>query len=276
MATPAPSSSWSRRCAMVHGTSPVAQSPADASRSVAATRPKIFDAVFRVTRARIARFAARDYDPSLMPRGVVFDLDGTLVDSLRDIAIAMDRALEDLALPRRTLAEYERFIGDGARMLVRRAIGDAPCEEEALERFRARYSEHLVVHTRAYPGVDALLAELARRGVPTAVLSNKPHAWTEEIVRTLFPEHPFARVLGHRPDAPHKPDPTSALELAQALLLPSERILFVGDTAVDVETARRAGMISVAVLWGMRTREELAGAAFRISEPSELLTLLND
>jgi phosphoglycolate phosphatase len=211
-----------------------------------------------------------------MPRGVVFDLDGTLVDSLRDIAVAMDRALEDLGLPRRTLAEYERFIGDGARMLVRRAIGEAPYEDEALERFRARYSEHLVVHTRAYPGVEPLLAELARREVPTAVLSNKPHAWTEEIVRTIFPAHPFARVLGHRSDAPHKPDPASALEIARALELPCERIFFVGDTAVDIDTARRAGMIAVAVLWGMRTREELAGAAHCITEPSELLALLND
>jgi phosphoglycolate phosphatase len=207
-------------------------------------------------------------------RGIVFDLDGTLVDSLRDIAAAMELALADLGLPGRTLEEYERFIGDGARMLVRRAIGQAPCEDEALERFRARYGAALVVHTRAYPGIDPLLAALSRRGVPMCVLSNKPHAWTEEIVRRLFPEQRFVRVLGHRPELPHKPDPASALELARTMGLAPENVLFVGDTAVDVETARRAGMVSVAVLWGMRSAAELAGAAHRIAEPGELLALL--
>jgi phosphoglycolate phosphatase len=203
-----------------------------------------------------------------MRNGVLFDLDGTLADSLRDIAAAMDHALGELGLPTHSLEAYEHFIGDGARMLVRRAIGAAiDHEERALELFRARYGEHLVVHTRPYPGIEALLDEL--RDVPTAVLSNKPHEWTVAIVRALFPQHPFTIVLGHRAPALHKPDPSTALEIARALDRSPDRVLFVGDTAIDVETARRAGMIAIGASWGMRPEE--LGGAIRIDAPRELL-----
>jgi len=113
--------------------------------------------------------------------------------------------------------------------------------------------------------------------MPTAVLSNKPHAATVELVRALFPRHPFTAVLGTRDDRTKKPDPSGALEIASAMGLPPGEILFVGDTPVDVETARRAGMISVGALWGMRTREELeaAGAQHLIARPHELLELLS-
>lgn len=212
-----------------------------------------------------------------MNKRAIFDLDGTLVDSLRDIADAMDHVLDELGLPRRSHAEYERFVGDGARMLVRRALPDrADLEDTALASFRARYFARLIVHTRPYDGVEALLGALADRAIPTAVLSNKPHAATQAIVRQLFPAHPFVEVLGHRDDHPRKPDPASAFELARALGLSPSSILFVGDTPVDVETARAAGMIPVGVLWGMRARAELegAGAAHLIAEPMELLELL--
>lgn len=206
-----------------------------------------------------------------MKRGVVFDLDGTLVDSLRDIAGAMDRALVELGLPARSLEEYRRFIGDGARALARRAVGvREEHEERALERFRACYGARLVEHTRPYPGIEELLAALAGREIPAAVLSNKPHEWTVSIVGTLFPDHPFAAVLGHRAPIPHKPDPASALELARVLERDPSDVLFVGDTAVDVETAKRAKMIAVGALWGMRP-EELGDAAIRIATPRELL-----
>ncbi len=206
-------------------------------------------------------------------RAVIFDLDGTLVDSLRDIADAMDHVLDELELPRRTRDEYERFVGEGARLLVRRSLGDrADLEDEALAAFRARYATRMLVHTKPYPGVEAMLASLGQRGVPTAVLSNKPHDATRKIVAALFPAHRFVDVLGHREDAPRKPDPTSAFELARAMGVAPSEVCFVGDTATDVETALGAGMIPIAVLWGMRTREELerAGATRFVAHPSEL------
>lgn len=209
---------------------------------------------------------------------MIFDLDGTLIDSLDDIADAMDHVLDGLGLPRRTRDEYERFIGEGARLLVRRSVGGrADLEDEAFAAFRARYSSRLLVSTRPYPGVEELLASLAARGAPTAVLSNKPHDATVKIVRALFPDHPFVLVLGHREDTPRKPDPTSAFEIARAMGLAPRDVLFVGDTAVDVATARAAGMVPIGVLWGMRSREELeaAGATHLIAEPGELARLLD-
>ena len=211
-------------------------------------------------------------------RGVIFDLDGTLADSLKDIAAALNHVLGELALPRFADAEIERMVGDGARMLVRRALGPrVELEERALAAFQARYLEALSVHTRAYDGIDSLLDALEARGVPTGVLSNKPHAATVELVRGLFPRHPFTRVLGTREERTKKPDPSGALEIASAMGLSAGEIFFVGDTPVDVETAARAGMISVGALWGMRSREELeaAGAQHLIAVPDELLPLLS-
>jgi phosphoglycolate phosphatase len=210
-------------------------------------------------------------------RGVIFDLDGTLVDSLRDIADAMDHVLEQLELPKPSFVEYERFIGDGARLLVRRALGGrADLEEAALAAFRERYSARLTVHTRPFPGIAPLLGELSRRNVPSAVLSNKPHPATVKMVRELFPTHSFVAVLGHRANTPTKPDPSSALELARSLSIAPSNVLFVGDTAVDVQTARAAGMVPIGVAWGMRTVEELrdAGAAHVLDSPNDLVSLL--
>ncbi len=210
-------------------------------------------------------------------RGVIFDLDGTLVDSLRDIADAMDHVLGELGLPRHTEEDYARFVGEGARILVRRTLGDRlDLEDEVLAAFRARYFSRLIVHTRPYPGVEALLEALAHHRVPTAVLSNKPHAMTVQIVRALFAKHPFVRVIGDRPSHARKPSPESAFEIARAMQLPTSEVLFVGDTAIDIGTARAAGMIAVGVEWGMRPRAELegAGASHVIAEPSELLDLV--
>ncbi|HEY8431465.1 MAG TPA: HAD family hydrolase [Sandaracinaceae bacterium] len=210
-------------------------------------------------------------------RGVIFDLDGTLVDSLRDIADAMDQVLDELGLPRRTLAEYERFVGEGARVLVRRSLGQkVELEDEALAAFRDRYRSRMLVHTRPYPGIEPLLEALASRGAPAAVLSNKPHDATVAIVDALLSRHPFVAVLGHREGSPRKPDPSGALELARAMSRAPSEVLFLGDTPIDVATARAAGMIAVGALWGMRSREELeaAGAARVIERPEELLELV--
>lgn len=213
-------------------------------------------------------------------RGVIFDLDGTLVDSLDDITAALGVAFTALGLAALERERVERCVGDGARMLVRRALGaraeeaDRALEDDALERFRAAYDERLVVHTRAFDGAEALLSTLAARGTPTAVLSNKPHPMTRRVVEALFADHPFVEVLGQRPEVRRKPDPAAALELAARLEVPPAELLFVGDTRVDVRTAQAAGMVSVGVTWGMRPPAELAEADHRIDHPSALLRLL--
>ena len=212
---------------------------------------------------------------------VVFDLDGTLADTLRDIAEAMNRALAARGMPQHPPAHYRALIGGGARELVSKVIPrDAASQAQAdavLAAFRREYLPRPVVHTRAYPGIDELLAELARRGLPLAVLSNKLDAPTREIVRALFPDVPFAAVYGERPPLPRKPDPATALALARELGVAPERCAFVGDSQVDVSTALAAGMLPVAVTWGFRDRPELeaSGAKLLIAEPRELLGLLD-
>jgi phosphoglycolate phosphatase len=196
---------------------------------------------------------------------VIFDLDGTLADSLRDIAEHMNDTLAEHGLARIPVADYAPFVGNGVRELVRRA---APAEDaDALvEAFRARYRAAPVVHTRPYPGIVELLDSLDAR---LAVLSNKPHALTEAVVNELFPGR-FAAVLGEREGTPRKPDPAGALALARALEVPPEACALVGDSDVDVETALRAGMRAIAVSWGLRPRAALAAAHAIIDAPAQL------
>jgi len=147
---------------------------------------------------------------------------------------------------------------------------------ELLAAYRAFYLEHLIVDTQPYPGIRELLAELQVRALPLAVLSNKPHELTVRIVERLFGEVPWRGVLGQRAGRPRKPDATCALELAAALGCPPAEIGFVGDTRIDMQTARAAGMIAVGVRWGFRDAPELVdhGAHHLIARPQELLTLL--
>lgn len=208
----------------------------------------------------------------------IFDLDGTLVDSLRDIGRATNRALADLGLPEHPLDAYARFVGSGARVLCERALpADAQGRvDEALARFLVHYEAGLLHETCAYPGIDRLLADLAAADVTLAVLSNKPHDLTVRVVDQLFADVPFRRVLGHRPERfPKKPDPASTLDLCAELALDREATVFVGDTGVDMQTARAAGLRPVGVAWGFRDRDELSreGAEVILAAPAELWAL---
>jgi phosphoglycolate phosphatase len=211
-------------------------------------------------------------------RAVIFDLDGTLVDSVADLAAAMNHVLDRHGLPTHDVPTIRSFVGHGARSLVERALaGDASLDlEEAYAAFRARYREHLVVHTRVYEGVPEVLERLRSEGVPTAVLSNKPHAPTVEVVRRLLGTHPFVAVLGQRDGVPRKPAPDAALELAERFGVPPSDVVFVGDSDVDVETARAAGMRSVGCAYGLRDRAELeaAGADAVVDRAIELIDVL--
>ncbi len=213
-------------------------------------------------------------------RAVFFDLDGTLLDTLRDLADAMNEVLAERGFAPHPIAPYRHFVGEGVRVLAERALPEEARGPEAvagaaramLEAYGRRWRRH----THPYPGVDAMLDGLAARGVPCAILSNKPDDFTRLTVDARLGRWSFAAVQGAKPGVPLKPDPTAALAMAAALGVPPEACLFVGDTPVDVATARAAGMVPVAVSWGFRDREELlrAGAVRLLETPADLLSLL--
>ncbi|QAT88596.1 phosphoglycolate phosphatase [Corallococcus coralloides] len=214
----------------------------------------------------------------MLLRAVLFDLDGTLVDSLGDIATAMNHALQQHGLPPHPEAAYLRFVGEGVAKLAERATGGAApaLQGQVLATYHAYYDAHLFDRTYAYPGVEAALAELAADGVRLGVLSNKSDDFVKRLAARLLPGVSFTAVYGERPGIPRKPDPTAALALAAELGVAPEACGFVGDTSVDMDTAKAAGMYGVGVTWGFRTAEELHahGARAVVSSAGELLAAL--
>ncbi|UJR86733.1 HAD family hydrolase [Sandaracinus amylolyticus] len=211
---------------------------------------------------------------------VIFDLDGTLIDSLADIAASLNHALAESGLPTHTIDEVRGLVGYGASELVRGALPpehrDA-LSTDVLARYRARYRSHLIVETRPYDGIVEVLEALEARGIAKAVLTNKPHSASVEIVERLFPRFRFDVVLGQKDGIPHKPDPAGALEIASTLGLSPASMMIVGDGDTDMRTARSAGMLAVGCLWGFRDRAELegAGAQHLIAHPRELLPIID-
>ncbi len=193
-------------------------------------------------------------------QAVIFDLDGTLVDSLDDIAAALGGALGDAGLAQPPIELVRGWIGDGAHSLVRRAVDGRADVDAVLASFRERYRAQPIVRTRLYDGMAAALDVLAAPGRSFAVLSNKPHDLTRTIADRLLGAWPFAAVFGQRPGLPLKPDPTVALIAAGELGVPPARCAFVGDSGIDVETGAAAGMRTIAVSWGFRDRAELEAA----------------
>jgi len=208
----------------------------------------------------------------------IFDLDGTLVDSLADIATAMNHSLTLHGLPAHPVADYRHFVGEGVRVLVRKATpaGDEKLHASVLAAYRAYYADHLFDQTRAFPGIPAMLAQLAAEGVRLAVLSNKSDTFTKRLVEGLLPGVPFTAVYGERPGVPRKPDPTAALGVAAELGVTPADCAFVGDTPVDMDTARNAAMYGIGVTWGFRSPEELRahGARSLATTADELLAAL--
>lgn len=210
---------------------------------------------------------------------LIFDLDGTLADSIADIGVAMNGVLAELSLPPHDVEAYKAFVGEGAENLVLRAVAPAPLPRplpELVESYRLHYAALEHANSTPYPGIDAMLDGVVASGRKMAVLSNKRDDFTKHLVAQQFSRWPFVDVRGERDGVPRKPDPTAALELAKALGVPPARIAFVGDTPIDMGTARHAGMIPVGVLWGFRSRAELtaSGARFLLQHPQELLPLL--
>lgn len=181
----------------------------------------------------------------------IWDLDGTLVDSLPGIHAALNAALSEKGLAGTTVAETSSYIGNGAWQLCRKAVaGSESLVDEVESGFKKAYAELWREGTQVYPGIPELLEFLSARGTPLAVLSNKPHPFTAEIVATLFRKNLFAEVMGHGPRFPKKPDPASALFLATRFGFPPEKIAYVGDSDVDLALAEAAGMQAVIVSWG--------------------------
>ena len=211
-------------------------------------------------------------------KAVLFDLDGTLTNTLDDIADAMNRSLRLHGLPEFPVADYRYLVGRGARNLALQAVREhTELHEAVLRDYQAYYERHTLVKTCPYDGIPALLSALAARGMKLCVFSNKPDADTRGIVRHFFPEVPFFAVRGQVEGVPVKPDPAGALALAGACGVAPESFLYLGDTSVDMTCARNAGMTPVGVLWGFRDEKELreSGAAHIIARPEALLDLLD-
>jgi len=210
-------------------------------------------------------------------RAVLFDLDGTLVDSLADLANATNAALTAVGCAPHPQERYRIMVGDGARQLCTRALplDRQDLVEETLKRMRAYYDTHCFDETKLYPGILDLVRTLAARGCKLAVLSNKPDDFTQRMITHYFQPNPFQIFYGSRSGVPLKPDPTSALEIARQLEIPVSEWLYLGDTNTDMQTAHAAGMVPVGVLWGFRDREELlaSGAVEVIATPTDLLKL---
>ncbi len=209
-----------------------------------------------------------------MIKAVLFDLDGTLTDTIQDISNAMNRALQLHGLPGWTVAEYCYLVGDGAKKLAERAVRDR--QELAIsvqKEYQAYYETHNLVTSKPYDGIPEMLEELQKRGYKLAVFSNKPDADTKNVVAHYFPQVKWSVVRGQMAGVPVKPDPTGALAAAQAMGVAPDEVLYLGDTATDMRCACNAGMHPVGVLWGFRKEDELreSGAEAIIAHPSEIL-----
>lgn len=212
-------------------------------------------------------------------RAVLFDLDGTLLDTIGDLADSMNSVLRSHALPEHPVESYKLFVGEGVEALVARALPSGmeygtdmkSLVDEMKKEYRSRWS----ARTRPYDGISILLAALADRKIPMSVLSNKPDEFTREMVSYYFPETPFFTVMGARPNVPMKPDPSAALSLCARMGIPPETVLYLGDSGTDMRTAVKAGMFPAGVLWGFRSAEELKenGAKLLINRPEEVLEM---
>ncbi len=213
-------------------------------------------------------------------KAVIFDLDGTLLDTIEDLGDSTNSMLEKHGYPVHDLKAYKYFVGNGMRNLVLRALPEDKRDnisvDQGLIEMQSEYAKRWADKTRPYPGIPALLDALTEKGVKLAVLSNKLDRFSNDIVKKLLPDWSFYPVYGEREGVPIKPDPAGALEIARILGISPEEFLYLGDTGIDMKTAVSAGMCAIGVLWGFRTAEELVknGANMLIADPLEVLKML--
>lgn len=215
-----------------------------------------------------------------MKQLVIFDLDGTLINSIADLAVAVNLALEKCGYPTHPEEAYCFMVGDGVRKLFERALPEGERTEENIERIREQFMPYYDLHnadfSRPYEGICELLGELQARGVKMAVASNKYHSATQKLIAHYFPDIRFEIVLGHREGVPTKPHPQIVEDILTQTQVAKENVLYVGDTNVDMQTAKNAKVDVVGVAWGYRPREELAAhnPLAIIDHPSQLIDYL--
>lgn len=215
-----------------------------------------------------------------MLKAFIFDLDGTLIDSLADIAESINRMLDDRGYPRcQDVGLFKQMVGDGMEKLVERALPAEVRTEEMIltcvEEYRAHYDKLWQAQTRPYEGIREVLATLKERGLKVGVISNKAHRFTVPMTEHFFGAGYFDLILGQRAEVPRKPDPAGAFEAAATLGLKPEECAYVGDSGIDMAFAKSSGMCGIGVTWGFRSLAELQehGAVHIVNHPGDLLEI---
>lgn len=215
-------------------------------------------------------------------KAVVFDLDGTLIDSIEDLGNAVNKSLKLYGFPVHELEKYRYFIGGGAKVMVTRALPEDKRSDEniakCLEKFNEIYDETFVNNTSLYDEIPELLNILIQKKLNVAILTNKPIQFTLKFVENLLSEWSFDMVVGSGDGLPRKPDPAGANKIMNYLNVNASEVIYLGDSGVDMKTAVKSGMLPVGVLWGFRDAEELLihGAKHLISKPLELLNIIEN
>jgi phosphoglycolate phosphatase len=213
-------------------------------------------------------------------KAIIFDLDGTILDTIEDLADAANEMLINNDFKTNTLQEYISWVGDGVEDLIRRALPKKNFSDieisNYVEEFKNNYSKLCLNKTKPYAGIPELLSKLKERKIKTVVFSNKAHQFTIMITNYFFKEGLFDEIIGERKGYPRKPDPYVAIEIMKSLKVKPDETLFIGDSGNDMKTAIAAGITPVGVLWGYRNKAELidSGAKFIIEKPDEILGLL--
>lgn len=216
-----------------------------------------------------------------MKQLVIFDLDGTLLNTIDDLGNATNYALSKCGYPVHQLSSYPLMVGNGVAKLIERALPEDDRSRANVDRIKAFFTEFYDFHctdlTTPYPGIPELLDELSGRGVKLAVASNKYQAAVDKLISTFFPDVAWAAVEGQKPDFPIKPDPSVVFDILSKVPTSKSDVLYVGDSGVDMETARRACVDSVGVTWGFRPEKELRDyyAMHIVSDPDEIIDIIN-
>lgn len=211
---------------------------------------------------------------------IIFDLDGTLLDTLQDLGDSCNAILEQYGYPTHHLESYKKFVGNGVRMLIKRALPEDARNEDIITRlliaFKERYEEKANSYTKPYAGIAQLLQTLKSSGYLISIASNKYHEAVLPLVAQYFPEISFDLILGHRNGHPAKPDPDIVFDTLNILNVRPDDCYYLGDSSVDMDTAHNAGVQAIGVSWGFREVEELKrhGATYIIDEPKQLLDIL--
>jgi len=214
-----------------------------------------------------------------MIKGIIFDMDGTILETLSDIKASLNLVLEEYGYAPRTYDQVRLGIGKGAKKLIETSVPeqlDEKVVQEITDKYIAVYGKHYAVETKLYEGICELLNKLEEKGIVLAINTNKPDAFAKDLVNIHFPGNKFIAVLGSRPNIPNKPDPTSSNEIVEMMGFSKDEILYVGDSESDVKTAKNANLKCIGCLWGFRDLQTLqeAKADYIIKTPKEVLDII--